>query len=107
MFSGKTGKQLFQDVLGDWPGDEFGFSVAGVGDVNGDGFPDFAVGAAQSPSFSNLGTGYVRVFSGKTAKPLYTMAARMGEQLFGTLVAGRGDVTGDGRPDIAVTGHIP
>ncbi len=106
VFSGKTGKQLFPDVLGDAPGDGFGFSVGGVGDVNGDGLPDFAVGAAQTPGFSNRGSGYVRVFSGKTGKPLYTLAARGGESLFGTMVAGRGDVTGDGRPDIAVTGLI-
>src|SRR5262245_16632876 len=49
-------------VPGDQAGDAMGRAVAGVGDVNGDGVPDFAVGAPQDGTVA--ARGYVRVRSG-------------------------------------------
>ena len=34
-------------ITGEHAGDDFGAAVAGIGDVNGDGFTDIAVGAAS------------------------------------------------------------
>lgn len=54
VFSGKNGAELYK-VSGDSNGDEFGWSVSGIGDVNSDGVPDFVAGTNGR---------YVRVFSG-------------------------------------------
>jgi len=84
-------------------GGRAGTSVAGVGDLNGDGYPDAAMGA---PAVDN-GTGRVHVYHG-TATGLSTPAARtiLGpagmEADFGTVVVAAGDTNGDGFSDLLV-----
>ena len=99
-------------------GDETGFSVAGNGDVNGDGLADVIVGAPfannNAPQFKDSGAAYV-VYGKKTTTPIDLGnygAFRAGEglridggfagQTVGWSVAGVGDVNGDGRPDVVV-----
>src|SRR5262245_7503242 len=93
VFSGAGGSLLF-DLPAPPGGGDFGRSVAGVGDVDGDGVPDIAASAPQS----NL----VRLFSGATGLLLSTLAGPPGSSLFGHAMAGVGDVDGDGVPDVAV-----
>jgi len=89
-----------------------GRAVAGLGDVNGDGRGDLAVGAPGA-SASN-GAAYV-VFGRQSvsALTLESLTASEGYRLgtpppgvegVGESVAGLGDLSGDGRPDIAVGG---
>lgn len=76
----------------------FGSAVAGLGDVDGDGVPDWAAGGW------NMGTnrsGYVRVMSGADGHQLWDLGGEIGSEL-GTAIAGLGDLNGDGRPDLAV-----
>ena len=92
-------------VIHTWSGDAdddfFGHAVAGVGDVNGDGVPDVAVGAPQHDgSASNAGR--VKVFSGFDGSVLLTLDGGMANAKFGWSVAGAGDLNGDGRGDIIV-----
>ncbi len=96
-------------LLGDdWSpvGDFFGSAIAGVGDVNGDGYPDFVVGSHQRVTGGT--TGFARIyFGGPTlhAMPDVTLRSPMGDSvgdLFGFSVAGLGDVNGDGISDLAV-----
>jgi hypothetical protein len=90
----------------------YGFSVAGVGDVNGDSYGDVAVGAPSmvdifSGSGTLAGVGAVFVFYGspnglstipaKTLQPNTCVAGA----LFGASIDG-GDVTGDGINDIVI-----
>ena len=51
------------------PDDRTGFSVAGVGDVNGDGRPDFAVGAPGADPGGRVDAGSAFVVTGVTTPP--------------------------------------
>lgn len=101
----------------------FGSSVAGLGDVNGDGYADFIMGAPSHPAGNQVGAAYVVRGArnlGASGSPLEhpvslsmnspvptQMALIQGIALLpfqraGGAVAGVGDVTGDGFADIAI-----
>ncbi|MCA9322947.1 MAG: FG-GAP repeat protein, partial [Planctomycetes bacterium] len=73
---------------------------AGLGDVNGDGSPDFAVGAAGIATPSGLGQ--VFVYSGTNGSPILTLDNPSSAAGFGGSLARAGDLDGDGLPDLAV-----
>jgi hypothetical protein len=88
-------------------GASFGFSVAGAGDVDGDGFCDVVVGA---PGFDHgeANEGRVYVFEGSTSglfdSPMWVKEHDQASESFGYSVAGAGDVNGDGFSDLIVGG---
>ena len=81
--------------------DEFGRSVSGAGDVNGDGFADLIVGAAFDDN-NGFTSGSARVLSGFDGSVLYTFNGDNAGDLFGRSVSGAGDVNGDGFADLIV-----
>lgn len=92
-------------AAGGQAGAAFGSSVAGAGDVNGDGYADVIIGAALFTS-GQSGEGRVFIFHGAAAG-LATGAASIvesnqGDAHFGTSVATTGDVNGDGYADVIV-----
>jgi hypothetical protein len=83
----------------------FGASVAGAGDVNGDGYADVIVGARV---FTNDQANEGRAFiyrgspSGLGATAFWTVEADQANAEFGWAVAGAGDVNRDGYSDVIV-----
>lgn len=88
-------------------GAEFGHQVEGVGDVNGDGFADFVVGATSfSADDRPSKTGAAFVFlggpKGPRLAPGWPVVGDVSESKDGFTVAAAGDVNGDGYDDILV-----
>ena len=91
-------------------GDNFGSSVAGIGDIDGDGIPDIAAGAqGDDAGGTNKGAVYI-ILMNANGTPKSTTKIRSDttnfvtladSDFFGTSVAGIGDIDGDGIPDIA------
>ncbi len=98
VYSGATGVQLHR--FDGQAGDELGYSVAGAGDLDGDGFDDLLVGARRAKAPGIGRTGSALVFSGATGGLLLRVdGLAVGDRL-GSSVAGAGDLDGDGVPDI-------
>ena len=100
VFSGADGSELLPLRQGG-AGDNFGASVAPAGDVDQDGVPDLAVAAPGDDSAAN-NAGRVYVLSGADGSVLWTVDGEAGNDAFGSALASLGDVTDDGRAELAV-----
>lgn len=82
----------------------FGATVAGLGDVNGDGAGDLLVGAHRETVGEVQGAGHVYLCSGADGTVLETLSSPtpVADGNFGSGVAGLGDVNGDEIPDLIV-----
>lgn len=76
----------------------FGLAVAGIGDVDGDGLPDVAIGASLRSTNGLANNGGVDVYSGNGAL-LFSVAGTHTSARLGESVARTGDVDGDGLAD--------
>ena len=103
LFSGKSGA-LLRELTGDGENSGFGSDVAALGDQDGDGIPDLAVGA---PFVRGPGTqGRVAIFSGKDGKRIRALEAEPGEHYLGTDLVALGDLDGDGKEDLLVRARV-
>jgi len=86
------------------PGDFFGQEVAPAGDVNGDGFDDFVVGAYfNDAGGTDAGAAYL-YFGGSSldATPDLTLTGAAAGEGYGSALAAAGDIDGDGYGDIVI-----
>ncbi len=100
VFSGATGG-LIHSFAGRSEEDQFGNSVSGAGDVDGDGTPDLVIGAIND-DYAGLDGGAVTVFSGATGETLAYLPALEPGGSVGANVQEAGDVDGDGLGDFLV-----
>jgi hypothetical protein len=107
VYSGVDGTLLYR-WLGEASGDNFGYSVANAGDVNGDGKDDVIIGATgydpivSGSTLKNAGAAYVYSGSGGVSGTrLYKFQGQAAGDAFGSSVAA-GNIDGDGRKDLIV-----
>ena len=90
-------------------GDGLGSSLASVGDQNGDGIPDLAIGASAASPFGRTNAGEVVVVAGQhgsatrdlaAAPPLQAIYGAMAGAGLGASLSAAGDLTGDGHVDM-------
>lgn len=101
LYSGSDYTELNR-FNGEAANDHFGFSLASIGDLNGDGRAEFAVGAIDSdPNAQRTNAGRVYVYDGNM-----TLRRKLDGQAaydsFGISVAAAGDVNADSYPDLIV-----
>ncbi|MCH8822857.1 MAG: FG-GAP repeat protein [Planctomycetes bacterium] len=102
VYSGANYDELIYVINGEAFNDRFGFSVGGLGDLNGDGLGEFIVGASNG---GPLDHGRAYVYDGATGHPMSfsPLDADSTGLNFGHLFSsGPGDVNGDGTFDIFV-----
>ena len=88
-------------------GDQFGFTVATAGDVNGDGYSDVISGAPlNDANGSNSGRAYI-YFGGSTMNNVadVILSGSVSSDQFGYSVSTAGDMNGDGYSDV-ISGAI-
>jgi len=101
VFDGATFALLYH-YDGEIAGDSFGEAVNGAGDVNGDGYDDFVIGA---PGYDpGLGTviagGRTYIYSGQDGSLLQAVDGQIFLANLGKANTGVGDINGDGYADI-------
>jgi hypothetical protein len=104
LYSGDNGLPL-ETITGTESGDRLGASLAGLSDLDNDGFDDFAIGVPGkdigSPFIITNG-GSCLVYSGKTQLPLFSIDGTSKGEACGSSVAGIGDTDNDGQLEFAV-----
>jgi len=96
--------EVILSPLGAAAGNEFGSAAACAGDVNGDGFADFVVGAyLNDDPVANAGSAYV-YFGGPGSDEIadLTLHGLESGEFFGASLGGDIDINGDGFSDIVV-----
>lgn len=101
LFNGATGTSL-HIFEGTSNSDCFGWSVAGVGDVNGDGTPDLLIGACQADPGGMTDAGSAFLYSGADYSLLHQWDGEAADDRLGYAVAGIEDVNGDTFPDLLI-----
>ncbi len=100
VYSGATGTLLFT-LLTTGLFDDFGASICGLADINGDGTADIAVGAPGDDNIAN-DAGRVDFFSGADGAFMTSIFGDFAEDRLGNAVSGIDDLNGDGISDILV-----
>ena len=90
-----------------------GPTLAALGDVSGDGVPDYVVGSPLESAAGKSVSGRIRVYDGSQPvtdgnqwiTAMWEMAGDVTGRQLGYAVSNIGDITGDGKNDLIVGGH--
>ncbi len=102
VYSGATGQVLYQ-YEGMFPNGQLGRNVAGVGDADGDGVPDFLISSDTGIPGGRPNAGWAYLHSGADGRLLWRIDGEAAQMRLGHFLAGLGDLDGDGLPEFAVT----
>lgn len=104
VYSGKDGRLLYKKTGSQYLS-YYGNVVAGMGDINNDGYDDFAA-SASTHKIDNIKVGLIEVFSGKTGDLLHRFQGNETHLRLGEKFANAGDLNNDGYPDILASTYI-
>ncbi|MCB0018350.1 MAG: FG-GAP repeat protein [Anaerolineales bacterium] len=96
---GSTPDQVLQPGVTD---SQSGFAVAGIGDVNGDGFDDIGIGAPGAAGITSTVYVYHGSSSPSGGTPAWSATGVFTNSSLGFAVAPAGDIDGDGFDDLIV-----
>ena len=109
LFLGAASRALVPSALareGNQADARAGSTVAGIGDVNHDGYADIAIASPYYDNGAAANAGRVSVYHGSegevTSFASWTLAGTQADAHFGSGMCGAGDVNGDGYDDLAV-----
>ncbi len=97
VYSGRD-RQVLRTFVNQVPGTWFGAELADIGDADGDGVHDLAIGGnfGEAP-------GRVQLYSGSTGELLQSWSDESTSNGFGLLITGIGDFDGDDHADLAIS----
>ena len=101
LLSGSDGTVLATHA-GAFSSDSFGMAVCGLGDLDQDGFGDYACGSPYARAAGLSAAGRMLVFSGATATLLYAFEGTLAGGGRGGLIRPLSDMNEDGRDDFAL-----
>ncbi len=104
VYSGFNDSLLYSYIGEQVSFEYFGWSVAGAGDVNNDGYDDFVIGAYGNDDIAPA-AGRMYVYSGLNGSLIFTKTGEATSDFFGFSVSGAGDVDNDGYDDVIVGAH--
>ncbi|MCH2111810.1 MAG: VCBS repeat-containing protein [Planctomycetes bacterium] len=105
FFSGDTGLQVSQ-IDGQKSFESIGPSLARLGDIDGDGIDDVAVGGPLDSPNGVFEAGVVRAYSTCLGNLLWTTAGRSANDRLGNALAAVGDLNQDGYTDLVASAYL-
>ncbi len=101
IVSGADGS-LLQTLTSTSPRAQFGATIVSLGEVDGDGVPDYLIGSPNHSTALAAGVGLVELISGDTGAVLNSWVGRSATSQMGQTIADAGDWDNDGLRDAAV-----